>query len=211
VEFRGIQVGQVRDVRLELEGTERIRIPVIVDVEPERFGKLFPEGQRREALEHLVAQGLRAQLKSGNLLTGQLLVALDMHPGAEPAQIVWSEPYPEMPTVPAPLEEITASLGGVVKKIDNMPLEEIGADLRDSLAGVAELMRQFNTEVVPKLTEAVAAADRTLASTNAMLGPDSALNQELPRLLVELTESARSIGLAADQIESEPESLIWGR
>ena len=211
VEFRGIRVGEVKDVRLEIEDG-RIRIPVLVEIEPERFSGSQPQGEaRRAALEGLVAAGMRAQLKSGNLLTGQLLVALDMHPDAPPAQVVWSQPYPEMPTIPTPLEEITTDLTQIVQKIDRMPLEEIGADLRDSLAQMAELGRQINHEVVPRLNEALVAADRTLASANAMIGPDSPMNEELQRALVELTETMRSVGLAADQFESEPESVIRGR
>jgi len=212
VEFRGIRVGEVTDVRLEIEGQQRIRIPVLVEIEPGRFGGDHPEGPaRRAAMERLVAGGLRAQLKSGNLLTGQLLVALDMHPDAPPAQIAWREPYPEMPTIPTPMEEITADLGEIVQKIDRMPLEEIGAELRDSLAALSDLSRQVNEDVVPQLSQVLVSAERTLASANAMVGADSPVNQELRRALVEMTETARSLGLAAQQIEREPESLIRGR
>jgi paraquat-inducible protein B len=210
VEFRGIRVGQVRDVRLEIEGAERIRIPVLVEVEPERLGEV-PEAQRRTALERMVAEGMRAQLKSGNLLTGQLVVALDMHPNAPPAQIVWQEPYPEFPTIPAPLEEITNSLTHFAQRLEKVPLEGIGEDLRESLAAMAELTRQINQDVVPRLNAALASADRTLASANTLVGIDSPVNQELRRALVELTETTRALGLAADQIEREPESLIRGR
>jgi len=211
VEFRGIRIGQVQDVRLQIEGGGRIRIPVVVEVEPERFSGNLPEAERRAALDHLVEQGMRAQLKRGNLLTGQLVVALDMYKNAPPAQVVWSEPYPEMPTIPTPLEEITADLASIVQKIDRMPFGEIGADLRDSLAAMSELTRQINEDVVPRLNDALVSADHTLASTNAMVGADSPINQELRRALVELTETARALGLAADQFEQEPESLIWGR
>jgi paraquat-inducible protein B len=54
-------------------------------------------------------------------------------------------------------------------------------------------------------------AERTLAQAGAMVGPDSPFNTELRRALVELTDAARSIGLAADQIERQPNSLIFGR
>jgi paraquat-inducible protein B len=211
VEFRGIPVGQVRDVRLEIEGNYRVRIPVLVEVEPERFGRDVPAAERRAALERLVEGGLRAQLKSGNLLTGQLVVALDFHERAPPARIVWTEPYPEFPTIPTPLEEITNSLTAIVDRLEKVPVDEIGQDLRDSLAAVAELTRQINQDVVPRLSNALASADRTLASANSLVGVDSPVNQELRRALVELTETTRALGLAAGQIEREPESLIRGR
>lgn len=212
VEFSGIRIGQVREVRLEVDDDNQIRVPVIVEVEPERIERMLPQGEeRRAAMERLVEQGLRAQLKRGNLLTGQLVVALDMHKNAPPARIVWSEPYPELPTIPTPLEEITADLAAIVQKIDSMPFEEIGTDLRDSLAAISELTRQINQDVVPRLNDALVSADRTLASANAMVGADSPVNEELRRALVELTETARALGLAADQFEEEPESVIWGR
>jgi paraquat-inducible protein B len=199
VEFRGIPVGHVRDVKLEVDPKlERFRIPVVIEIEPERFGyKPSPDReQRRKTLEGLVASGMRAQLKSGNLLTGQLVVELDMHPDAAPAQIVWQEPYPVFPTIPTALEEITESLTQLVKRLEKIPFDRIGADLSASLTAARASLVQ---------------AERTLASTNDMVAPNSSLNQELQRALLELTDAARSLGLAADQIEREPNSLIFGK
>lgn len=212
VEFRGIRIGEVKDVRLVIEDAARIRVPVLVEVEPQRFGTGQPEGEaRRAAMDRLVERGLRAQLKSGNLLTGQLVVALDIHPEAPPAEIAWNGPYPELPTVPAPLDEITTNVSDIVRKIDALPLEEIGASLRDSLATMSELTRQLSDDVVPSLNATLRQADRTLASANGMIEADSPLNDELRRALFELGETARSLGLAAQQFEREPESLVWGR
>ena len=199
VEFRGIQIGEVRDVKLEFDAeTGQFRIPVVLTIEPERMGSIagVDRTSRREALDKLVRQGLRAQLQSGNLLTGQLLVQLDMHEGEPPAEIVWSEPYPQFPTIQTPLEEITSSVTRLVKKLEQMPLDQIAASVERTL---------------DTARAALAQADRTLASAGAVVGPDSPVNVELRRALVELTDAARSVGLAADQIESEPNSLIFGR
>lgn len=197
VEFRGIRIGQVVEVRLETDPSDsRFRIPVVVEIEPERIGHLPAPERRREAMDALVARGLRAQLARGNLLTGQLVVALDMHESAEPAQIVWQEPYPEFPTVPTPLAEISDSLTQLVKRLEAIPFDQIGADLRRSLVAAQGALIQ---------------AEKTMASTQALVGPESAVNQELRRALVELTEASRSLGLAADQIEREPSSLLFGK
>lgn len=198
VEFRGIQIGQVRDVKLEIDPSgERFRIPVLIELEPERIGHV-PRDQaaRRAAMDRLVARGLRAQLGRGNLLTGQLLVSLDMHESAPPAHVVWEEPYPVLPTIPTPLEEVTESLTQLVKRLEKIPFDQIGADLRASLGAAQAALRQ---------------AEKTMASTQALVGPDSAVNQELRRALVELTEASRSLGLAADQIERDPNSLLFGK
>jgi paraquat-inducible protein B len=199
VEFRGIQIGEVRDLKLEFDPEKaRFRVPVVVRIEPERMGSLVgaDRDSRREALDRLVRQGLRAQLQSGNLLTGQLLVQLDMHADAAPAEIVWTERYPEFPTIPTPLEEITSSVTRLAKRLEKIPLEQIGSSVELTLDTARAALEQ---------------ADRTLASAGALVGPDSPVNVELRRALVELTDAARSVGLAAEQIESQPDSLIFGR
>ena len=197
VEFRGITVGQVTDIALEFDPKQdQIRIPVMIEIHPEQFTSIQDETKRREALEKLVASGLRAQLKSGNLLTGQLIVALDIFKNAKPAQIAWEGPVPEFPTIPTSLEAIEANLAHLVDKLSRFPVEQLGDELNASLKN---------------LRGTLAEAERTLASANSMIGPDSDVREELSRALAELSEAARSLGLAADQIESEPNSLIFGK
>jgi paraquat-inducible protein B len=196
VEFRGITVGQVTNITLEFDPRQdQIRIPVMIEIHPEQFTNLQDEAKRHEALEKFVASGMRAQLKSGNLLTGQLVVALDFFPNAKPAQIAWEGPV-VFPTIPTPLEEITADVAHLVKNLSRFPVDKIGAELNASLK---------------ELRGTLAEAERTLASANAMISPDSDVREELSRALAELSDAARSLGLAADQIESEPNSLIFGK
>jgi paraquat-inducible protein B len=197
VEFRGITVGEVTDVSLQFDPTQdRIRIPVMIEIHPEQFTTIQDEAKRHQALEKLVASGMRAQLKTGNLLTGQLVVALDIFEDAKPAQIAWDGPVPVFPTIPTPLEEITANIAHLVDRLSRFPVDQIGAELNASLK---------------ELRGTLAEAERTLASANAMIGPDSDVREELTRALLELGDAARSLGLAAEQIESEPNSLIFGK
>jgi paraquat-inducible protein B len=199
VEFRGIQVGEVRDVRLEFDPQmQQFRIPVLIDIEAGRIANVgkADEATRRERFDALVAQGLRAQLQSGNLLTGQLLVKLDFEKDAAPAKIVWQDPYPELPSVPAPLEEITASVQNLVKKLESLPLDETLRSVNATLGAATAALEQ---------------AQQTLASATSLVGPDSPANADLRRALLEVSDAARSVGLAADQIEQQPDSLIFGK
>ena len=197
VEFRGITVGQVLSVTLELDRkSEKFRIPVKLAIQPERFTTLVDDAKRREVIDHLVAAGLRAQLKSGNLLTGQLLVALDIFQNAKPAQVAWNEPIPVFPTIPTPLEEITANVSHLIAKLSQLPVDQIGAGLNAS---------------IQELRGTLAQAEKTLASANALINPDSTVTSELRRTLLELGDAARSLGLAADQFQTEPDSLIFGK
>jgi paraquat-inducible protein B len=199
VEFRGIQIGEVRDVKLEYRAEDQeFVIPVLLEIEPERIenlGMVDPE-TRRQGLDLLVKRGLRAQLQSGNLLTGQLVVQLDFHEGAKPAEIVWSEPYAELPTVPAPLEEITGSVQRLVKRLETLPLDQVVKSMNGTLQAASAALAQ---------------AQQTLVTASALVGPDSPANSELRRALIELSDAARSVGLAADQIQRQPDSLLFGK
>ncbi len=212
VEFRGIEVGQVTDVRIEFDAKRAsFTIPVTIELEPERFARGdVAEADRRATLDRLVASGLRAQLKTGNLLTGQLIVSLDIFKNAPPAKVDWSGPVAQLPTIPTPIEEITATITALVEKIGKLPVEQIGEDLRGSLAALHKTLVKAEG-VGPALTDTLQQAERTLSSTDALIGPDSTVNAELRRALLELSEAARALGLAAEQIQTQPQSLIFGQ
>lgn len=208
VEFRGIPIGQVTDVRIEFDREEkRFLIPVTIEIEPERLGTgPVAPAERRDVVDRLVAAGMRAQLKSGNLLTGQLFVALDLFEHAEPAQVAWDAPIPEFPTIPTPIEEITSNLTRLAERLGKIPVEQIGADLNASLRALRVTL-QKSEDIGPALTSTLEQTRRTLAS----VGPDSTVNTELRRALLELSDAARALGLAADQIQSQPNSLLFGK
>lgn len=212
VEFRGIPIGQVTDVTLYFDKTiDEFRIPVRVEIEPQRFlGGDGPPEVRKAAIDKFVAAGLRAQLKSGNLLTGQLLVSLDIYPNAKPAQIVWNAPVPEFPTIPTPLEEITSNLTKLVERLGKIPVEQIGADLSASLKALRITLQQ-SEGVAPALKDTLEKTQAVMVSANGVIGADSTVNTELRRALLELSEAARALGLAADQFQAQPSSVIFGK
>ncbi len=147
VEFRGVRVGRVTGVRLLLDPSDfQIEIPVTFEIEPGHIQ--IRDGAPRlvpyEAMAALVRKGLRAQLKSGNILTGETVVALDFHPDAAPAELRVGGLYPEIPTVPTEIEEFTRSVGEVLDKVARAPIPELVEELRgvvtklDALVGSPE-------------------------------------------------------------------------
>ena len=239
VEFRGISVGKVVDVKLEFKPEKRdFRIPVLIEIEPERFisAAEMPkmEAARRKILDSLVEKGLRGQLKIGNLITGQQVVSLNIFPYAPQRKIVWKSPYPELPTVPAPIEEIGTRVSQILTKIDNLPIEQIGKDLSETLrstkrlAGAPELqetarnldailkeMRLFVSElrtgVTPEIAATLAQAQKALAQVESTLGSETPLQVNLNNALQELTAAARSLRALTDYLERHPEALIYGK
>ena len=207
VEFRGIQIGEVVDVKLQIDVTTRqFQIPVLIDVEPERVtptGQLPPEWAKLSKLERqnrvfdqLVAQGMRAQLKTGNLLTGKLIVAMDIYEKVKPAEIDYSGTYPVMPTVPTSLEEISSRVATILDKLDQFPIDRIGKNMDATLEGL-------------QLT--VAQTQKTLAALERTLSTDSPLQQQLQGTLEELSAAARSLRLLADYLERNPEAILRGK
>jgi paraquat-inducible protein B len=220
VEFKGIKVGEVVDVKLEFD-LEKLafRIPVLIDIEPDRiafFGKQTVS--RRKLNEVLVERGLRAQLKMGSLLTGQLYVDLDLYPDAPPAKINYDGIYPQMPTIPTPMEEITRNISQIVKKLDEIPLVEIGNDLRDTMANLnkttehlQKLVQNLDANVAPAATGTLKQAQTTLLKVDRLLNADSPTGHELKRALAELAEAARNISILMDYLERHPDSVIFGK
>jgi len=220
VEFKGIEVGKVIDIKLEFDYDKlAFQIPVVIELEPGRLktiGTLAVD--RRRANEILVEKGLRAQLKQGNLLTGQLYIDIDIHPDEPPQTVKYDGEYPEIPTIPTPLEEITKSVTNIVDKLDRIPLEQIGNDLRDTMAHLKKsseqlqkLMQNIDEKVAPAATATLEKTETTLTKVGRLLDAESPTGYELKRALSELADAAESINVLMDYLERHPESLVYGK
>lgn len=137
VEFKGIKVGSVLDVRLEFDrGSTSFRIPVLIELEPQRIIERGNKevGASSEMLNNLVERGLRARLQTGSLLTSQLYVELDMHPGS-PINLRGSDtPYPELPTLPTSnFSAITQSAEDLLAKLNSIDIKAVTSVLIDTI------------------------------------------------------------------------------
>ncbi|SDI55985.1 intermembrane transport protein PqiB [Paraburkholderia phenazinium] len=223
LDFRGIVVGEVSAIYTRFDPvTQRFSIPVEVRLYPERFTSRFKSGggggrltsdlaSRRQLTDQLVAHGLRGQLKTGNLLTGQLYVALDFFPNAQKANVDWSANPPELPTVPGGLQSLQDSITTLVAKLNKIPFEGIGNNAQKTLADADLLLKQLSTEVLPQAHDTMAAAQSALSSANSALQPDSSLSQSTADAMRELTRTAAAFRTLADYLERHPEALIRGK
>jgi paraquat-inducible protein B len=150
-------------------------------------------------LERLVARGLRGQLRTGNLLTGQLYVALDFFPNAAPAKLDMTADVPEVPTVPNSLDELQTQIASIARKLDKVPFEEIGKNLRDTLKSVDVLMKQLDGQVVPEMTGALPMRARLSARrTSCCKGFAGAVGpaRSLAAVDANLAVAERAVGLS---------------
>ena len=170
------------------------------------------ERERHALVQRLVDRGMRAQLRSGNIVTGQLYVALDRFPDAPRVKIDWTKSPPELPVVTGGLAELEHKINRILVKIDKMPLEAIGEDLKKLLETTDRTLKRIDTEVTPELRTTLEGLKRVLESADAnLVGKDAAAQQELREALQEITRAAQSIRGLTDYLERNPDALIRGK
>src|SRR5690606_23529382 len=153
-----------------------------------------------------------------NILTGQALVAMDFFPDASPARMDWTKDPPVIPTVEGEFEQLQATLAGIVKKIEGVPWDDIGTDVRRVLGAVNRtlnsanrLVQQVDAELTPAARSALAEVRATLKSAERTLATDSPMQYEMQDTLRELNRASRSLRLLTESLERNPESLIRGK
>jgi paraquat-inducible protein B len=241
VTLLGLPAGEVTKIGVDMDPkTMNIRGRVDIVSYPERLVAHSTGTQKAvgEAMEHSIKQrhafvrtmveqrGLRAQLRSGSLVTGQLYVAFDFFPGAPKAKIDWSRDPTELPVIPSTVEDLEAKVTGIVAKLDKVPYEAIGADvtkvlvtLNQTLQEVGKAVNRIDADLTPELKKIVAELRGTIASADGVLknadatlvGQDSPAQQDLRDALREIARAARSLRVLTDYLERHPESLIRGK
>ncbi len=238
VQFRGYVVGEVRSIEMKYDREKQdIYFPVefvlYKDVLPARIDRaereagspmLDSQSTQGDARYRnvIVKRGLRAQLRAGNLLTGQKYLAIDYFKNAAPlpadTPIRDERGVRIVPTIPGSLDELEQTLNSIAKKIDAIPFEQLAGDIRRtlqqlqvSLKDVDKLIDNVNGNVAPAVTDTLNEVKRTMKSANEALAPDSSVQQDLRGTLTELNRAAASLRLLTDYLQRHPESLLRGK
>ncbi len=220
VDFRGISIGNVKSINLDYEPTtQTFPADVIATIYPQRLGRInerfFEEGKGRvnfiAVLSSLIDHGFRAQLRTGNLLTQQLYIAIDVVPNAKPAKLDASTTTLEIPTAPGSFDALQRQLTEIVDKLDKVPFEQIGNELRDTLHGTRVLLGKLNDEVTPQARAVLEQAQQALKTLDRSLAEDSPLQRGAGHTLDEVSRAAQSLRALADYLTRHPESLLRGK
>jgi paraquat-inducible protein B len=217
VEFRGINIGTVQSVHVEID-LHSHHYPVIVDarVFPLRISRDSPAEPGSETmvaafLSRMVTQGLRAQARNGNLLTGQIYIALDFFPRVPKAIFDPTSRPLVLPTVTGGFDQLQDQMAGIVSKLNKVPFDAIGNHLDQNLIALHQTLGQMNHAVLPSTLNTLGQAQRVLKNVGSTLDPDAPLQQNLNQTLLELQRSARSLRSLTDLLDAHPEALIRGR
>jgi paraquat-inducible protein B len=238
VDFHGLLVGEVKGIEAEYDRDKReLSMVVQIDFYPERLFRNrqrtvtpIPEGV--PSLARLVERGLRAQLRSANLLTGQQYVALEFRRGAKPARMDLTQTPPELPTIPGAAQELQTTVASIARKLDRIQFEEISGDLRKTLQSASGVLARVDREIAPQVRdtmmeakgamaeargaivearEALTQAKKALSSVERTLQDAEPLPNEASDALREIGRAAQAFRLLADYLERHPEAVIRGK
>ncbi|MDB6052094.1 MAG: hypothetical protein JWR17_4840 [Pseudomonas sp.] len=222
IDFHGVTLGRVVSVDLDYDADKK-DFPTIVGavIYPSRLGEAHQkllqqpgkddESRAIAVIGQLIGRGLRAQARNGNLLTGQLYIALDFVPGATPVTFDINAWPAQVPTVPASLDKLQEQLQQVVDKISKLPIEQIANNLNGSLGELQKTLKQVNGNVLPQMRDTLIQTRKTLASADESFAENSPQRQELGQAMQEVKRTARSVRVLTDFIGRHPEALIRGR
>ena len=224
VDFRGMDIGEVSGLHVEFDPrTKEINMLVDIRIYPERLrsravGTVPSLKDHEMFISEMVDRGLRAQLKSGSMLTGQLFIAVDFFPNAPKAKVNWNTSPPQFPTTPSGLVLLQETLTQIVKKIEKLPLDEVVVEVRQTvqildttLKSTDKMVKRLDAELVPEVRATMEEARKALGAAKETLSPDTPLQSDLRETLRELTLAAQALRVLTDYLDRHPESLIRGK
>lgn len=194
VVFRGAKMGTVTSVKLRFDPkSDEIQIPVFLEIEPER---LETKDRSRQpdpvaTLRLLIDRGLRARLEPQSILTGQMQVDLDFYP-ERPARFVGADPgYPEIPTIPTPLQELA-------KRIQQLPLEQIVKDIGSAVAGINRFVNS------PEITKSLRSISVAAEEAKDLIGK---LDARIDPLVLNIEAAVKDARKLLQNIDRQVEPL----
>ena len=220
VDFRGLELGEIVDIDMEFDREQRQFYALVrARIYPLRFGPIYermteldkdPHIARARMLEGMVARGLRAQMRAANLLTGQQYVALDFFRNERPVVFDGTQYPPVLPTITGDFDRLQQQLGSIVGKIDELPLDGLVQDIRDTLQSVTALLSGMDGKVTPELASTLRSVRKTLSAVERFVDEGSATAGGLEGTMRELSAAARALRTLADHLQAQPGSLLRG-
>jgi paraquat-inducible protein B len=225
--FISVVDGEVQPQRLDLEryNSHVAELQALV-ASPGQDGRAqrelalppVPSGPAPAFLSRMVEFGLRAQLKTANVLTGQMYVSLVFLPKATKAKLDLSSTPLLLPTAPGDFDQLQGRISSIISSLEQVPFADIGRELHAALAHVNALAADISTQLTPQARKTLEEAQRTLQTAeSAMQGLSSAASEQAPLLqntnqtLQEISRAARSLRVLSDYLQSNPEALLRGR
>ena len=221
VVFHGVDLGVVDSVELDFDIMTRQFFTVVEGtLYPERLGTVYTDlklahqtpGDLTESLNSMTNKGLRAQLRTASILTGQLYITLADFPNVPPAESNQTTLPFIMPTIAADdLGSMQAQIGSIIAKIDKIPFEKIAEDLDEMVIQIKRMSANLDKSVTPKLASTLTQIELTVKNLNTLIAPGSPLTSNTESMLEDLKGSLKSLRSLTDSLQANPDSIIRGR
>ena len=165
VTFRGVQIGSVESIRLQIDQENlSALIPVYLLLDPSKVSWTHVVAESPGTnLARAIAAGLSAQLKVQSVVTGLLVVDIDYRPGTHAALLGIDPAVDEIPVIPSDMERLRDELA-------QLDLPALGMKLRDALGGIEKLSDLLTGRLGPmtnSLQQTADSARHTLDATDA--------------------------------------------
>jgi paraquat-inducible protein B len=163
VNFRGVRIGQVRDVHVRFDNSmNEFDLPVYIELEPGAIQSKqeiqFTSHNSKKMMETLIEQGLRAKLQTESFVTGQLLVDLDFYPDSELVLRSENNKILEIPTIASDIQLALKQTQDIMAKLRSLPIEDLLVDITSAVGGIEEFVRS------PELSSSLKGLDRLINS-----------------------------------------------
>lgn len=176
VKLKGVQIGQVTGIQVELNLEKAVvRTPVVIELD---LSAITVENKRdssalsRMSHDWLIQQGLRAQLMSQSLLTGKLYIEMNFYPGTPVNLVGANAKFPEIPTLPSESDEIINGVGDLIAQISKLPLDEFFSSLVRTTKGLEKLVNSPKTvEHLEQIGDILTTLKAIAVKMNTQLGP----------------------------------------
>lgn len=244
VSFRGVNIGRVTNIVMEFDREKReVSTPVFVEIDPARFKiPSLADGvpQVTETpISYMIRRGLRAQLMTRSLITGQQQIELEFRP-AFPARFVGRHPeVDEIPTVPSRFDQVQTTVTDMLDILRKLPLDELAYKFMATLENISEVSKKLNehmepilanteqatAEAVPTMKRLRSSLERLDASLKESEQMFRSLNKRVETTAPAMEKSAQSADSAfkeveaamralrnlADYLERNPDALLTGK
>ncbi len=238
VEFRGINVGKVLDINITLNHeTLEVTAPVLVELHPEIIASYAKIDNPGEMIKTWINRGIRAQLSTSNLLTGQLFIDLVFQENAPRVEPQYADTIAIFPTIPAAFDRLSQTALDTLEKLSKVPFVEISEELYSSaknlnaalepgnpkgtisnlnktLRNIQSITNKLNKTVPAlsgKIETSIKKLNKTLDGAGELVSNDSQLIYDIHELMRSLSSAARSFESLTNFLERNPSALLYGK
>ncbi|CAH9061477.1 Intermembrane transport protein PqiB [Pseudoalteromonas sp. CIP111854] len=239
VEYRGMRIGTVEQAPAQLQRDGQplyfqqgsTSIPVLIRIE---YGRLFEKSDLAKAywqknIEQWLRNGLRASLKSGNMLTGAVYIELDFYPDAPKINAMITSLYPTLPSVPSGFTALSEQVTKLLNKFNDLPFDNTLTQLdgtlkeyRKTAMEMNQLIGSFNQNgTANKVNENLDNISTTLTQLTSSLKQfeqtlthyqqDSTMVEQLTDTLEELENLSNTLKPFAKGLNEQPNMLIFNK